>query len=116
MLAVRRHNPGRYADNHRKYQQHFLEIAGNLVLWPRALCHHVFEKSHLHNQERFMVIVFLMTNHIDPQYIIECMELKFQFNDSAWRQIFLVIKKFPTSTWTAFHTGYQMSVCWATDF
>ena len=77
----------------REYFVLLQDLVGKSHRWPRAIQHMVFRQTHLNNQERFSVIVFLYRNGVDPCIIRDFFSECYQFDCAAWRQINWVVRE-----------------------
>lgn len=82
--------------------EYLVEHVGALRFWPHGVRRRVFGLAHLRNQDRFIVVVFLLTNRIPPNRVLGVLQdLGHRFDSSAVAQIAWVVRSFPHKPWTA---------------
>lgn len=92
------------------YLKTIQEIIGPEKLWPIAIKHLVYRAKHLNNVQRFKVTVFFLCNGLHPDYICGFYQSTFNMDAEAARHVMYIIKKYPTSRWTAWNIHLGRSV------
>lgn len=87
-------------------RKHIIEIIGPTKYWPKAI-RLSFVKRHWRNRERFKILVFMLVNGVDPRMYISYLTKTGGYDRSAWDQVMWIIKKYPTSNWTAWHVALR---------
>lgn len=97
--------------NRRAVLRYLYDIIGPAYAWPRQIRHLVYEKRHVKNRERFIVVVFFLTNGIDPDLIGQIMRRLYpQLDAAALRHIAWIIDRYPSSNWTQWNVYQQRSM------
>lgn len=86
------------------------EIIGPTHKWPNQLRDLILRSRHVNNQQRFIIIVFMMCNGVQPMVVRDFFGERFDLDKAAWRQIDWVINKYPTSRWTAWNVAMGKSM------
>ncbi|AXH73547.1 MAG: hypothetical protein [Doliovirus lythtis] len=88
----------------------FEDLIGTKEHWPNAIFKVFFFKLKPSNSDRFKLTVFLLCNGVDPLLIQEYYAVAYLFTQHQQRQIRDIIKKYPSSKWTAWNVSERKSM------
>lgn len=101
------------ARNHTEFwrQRRLIEdLVGPFSQWPHAIHRIFFTKLKPTNRDRFAMTVFFLCNGLDPILLKEYYDIAYIFDAEAKRHIDYIIKKYPTSKWTAWNIAMGRSM------